>query len=954
MASGTVRRLAPLGFVICAVLAGPLSCVSHSQTHSQAKMSSVEAAATMQAAAGAATAPAVSSQPAGTPAEAPTVERQTINDMGVMVATLSNGLTVIIQENHTSPVVTVRCHVRAGGMLEGRWLGCGLSHLVEHLVAEGAEKAPGHIRQTAGASRNRLEAIGAQSNASTGLEETQYFVDVASSRTAEAIAIVADWMARPQIDVEAFQREHGVVQRELEMGRDDAERQFAYAHMANFYGTHPAGVPVIGYLDALKSVTYEDVMAYHAQMYVPQNMVFIVVGDVDTPAVMEKIRQAMAGFEAKRHPASVLPEVPHLAGVRRVVTSAPGVKDVAEQISFRSIPLIHPDLYALDVLSYVLTNGESSRLNQILKRQKKLVTSIDSSSWTPDWGAGQFNVEFRAEADKADDAERELLSELAHVCDEGISKEELAKAKQQKIADFVYSRQSVQSQGRLLASDFLSADDVTFSRQYTDRIQSVTAEEVQAAAKKYLTLGAMAITRLVPAASPQAPKVSPGTMGAGQMVRFQLDNGLTVILNSTPSVDLVAMNLASLGGVLAEDKATNGLGTIMTELSLKGAGERTAEQIADFFDRSGGAISTQCGNNSFMWEATVLKAQALEAAEILGDVVVQPTFPAEELSTLRPALLAAIGRVDEQWNSQLQRFFKEKFYTNSPYRFLTIGSADVVAKADREAVAAYHRQWIKAGTSVLSVFGNFDVPAMRRVIEERFAGMPEGKASPPVPAPRKVAAGGELYVLATPNQQAAIMIGWPGMRITDAADRDAINILDTITSGYELPGGWLHEELRGRQLVYVVHAYNWPGWAPGAFLVYAATQPDKAAEVVSTIRKLMARAVVEKYARSDIDQAINTILTAELLGNQTMRELAMQSTLDELYGFGYDYRRTLEKRLRAVTPDELHRVAQKYLSGPAVETVTTPAPQVVDAAGKHTEKAPKRIPAATESTEEKE
>ncbi len=101
----------------------------------------------------------------------------------------------------------------------------------------------------------------------------------------------------------------------------------------------------------------------------------------------------------------------------------------------------------------------------------------------------------------------------------------------------------------------------------------------------------------------------------------------------------------------------------------------------------------------------------------------------------------------------------------------------------------------------------------------------------------------------------------------------------------------------------------------------------------------MKRATTENYTQDDINQAIGTILTAEVLDNQTMRAVAQQSTLDELYGFGYDYRKTLEKRLRAMTPEDLHNVAVKYLSGAAVTTVTTPQPAVVDPEGAHTEKA---------------
>ncbi len=332
----------------------------------------------------------------------------------------------------------------------------------------------------------------------------------------------------------------------------------------------------------------------------------------------------------------------------------------------------------------------------------------------------------------------QLLTELADVADNGITADELARAKQQKVADFVYGRQSVEMQAQMLANDFMSANDVDFSRLYTDRIGEVTAAQVQAVAQKYLTPKAMAVTRMVPQSSPQAPQGKVQSTSAGQTTKLVLPNGLTVILGYVPSVDLVSMNLCTLGGVLAEDKSNNGIGQTMAELSLKGAGDRTAEDIAAFFDRSGGQISAQCANNTWMWEATVLKDQAQEAAEILADVVIKPTFPAEELSTLRPSLLASIAHIDEQWNQQMQRFFRSKFYTNSPYQMLPTGSAEVIKKLKSDDVAAFHRQWIKAGTTVLSIYGNFDLAAMQRVVEQYFAKMPEGKPVIEIPPPRKV------------------------------------------------------------------------------------------------------------------------------------------------------------------------------------------------------------------------
>ncbi|NQU75831.1 MAG: insulinase family protein, partial [Planctomycetes bacterium] len=419
------------------------------------------------------------------------VSRRTAD--GVTVATLSNGLTAIVRENHNLPVVTVQAFVRAGSLYEGQWLGCGLSHLTEHLVAKGVTRSEGHI-QSPKQSRSRLDAIGAESNAYTSQAQTVYYVNCASSRTEQAIDILADWMARPDITLADFQREHGVVQREIEMGMDEANRQMHYAHASNFYGQHPAGVPTIGYLGAVKRISYGDVLDYHSQMYVPQKMIFAVVGDVDVDQILTWLCGALAGFEETASPPHILPDVPMITGVRRVVKTSEVVKDVNERISFRSIPLVHPDLYALDVLSHVLTNGPSSRLYRLLLREKKLVTSIYSGSWTPQWGPGQFTFSFHSAADGADAAEAELLTQLQRVIDDGITAEELDKAKRQKVADYVYSQQSVESQAATLAGDYISAGDVEFSRRYTDRIQAVTAEQVQEMARKYFTFDAMVIT----------------------------------------------------------------------------------------------------------------------------------------------------------------------------------------------------------------------------------------------------------------------------------------------------------------------------------------------------------------------------------------------------------------------------------------------------------------------------
>jgi zinc protease len=860
------------------------------------------------------------------------VVRRAVAPGGTTVATLSNGLTVIVKPMRLAPVVCVRAYVRAGGLYEAEYLGCGISHLCEHLVAKGAiheGPGPGETRQT----RSVVSQIGGQSNASTSMARTQYYISAAAGKAMECIDLIAGWMASAEITEQDFRREHGVVQRELELGKDDPLRHMWYAHAADVFGTHPAAVPVIGYAEPLGKLTLHDVRNYHRRMYVPGNMVFVIVGDVDVEAALRRTRKAFAGFGRGRLPDLSLPEVRPLPGVIRTAAPHAELKEVMQEMSFQTIPLLHEDLHALDVLSTILARGESSRLVAKVRREKRLVTSISCSSWTPGWGKGVFNVSFRTAAEKADDAEKAVLDELRAVAEKGVTDAELQRAKRQMVAELVHSQQSVESVSAMLATDYLATGDVSFSRNYTRRIQAVTVEQVRRAARRYLTFDRMAITRLVPAEEFAAAGAAAGSAAKHKVVTLTLPNGLRVVLNATDAVELVSMAFVARGGLLVEGRATNGIGSLMAALSTRGAGEMSAEQIAEFFAHAGGSIAGACGNNTFYWQASVLKDSFEKALGIFADVVQRPTFDEKELEILRPTHLAAIDRIHEHWSSELQDLFRAKFFAGAPYGMLPIGRREVVEAATAKQLAEHHRRHVRAGDSVLAIFGDFDAPAAAKRLRKLFAGLPPGEVKLEIPSAREVGVSGELHLLKTKKKVAGVILAAPGMKVDNLEDRFAIDVLDTIISGYQLPSGWLHTELRGKQLVYVVHAYNLMGLAPGAFVVYAAGQPEKAPEIVRIIRRNLRRAADYTPTQKEIDQAVNIILTAELLGNQSMSSLAMSAALDELYGFGHDFRARLEAHYAKVTPADVSRVARKYLGGAYVTVVTTPRPELMKETG---------------------
>ncbi len=849
---------------------------------------------------------------------------------GLTLAKLKNGLTVIVKESRILPVVDVRCYVRTGSMHEGRFMGAGISHLCEHLVAEGAEHnmGPGQTAEESRQQTDRVTQIGGQSNASTSIDTTTYYISAASSKASECIDLVSDWMIRPQITMADFQREHGVVQRELELGKNSPQRLFAEASSANTYQGHPAGVPVIGYSAPLAALTYEDVLAYHAATYVPQNMVFVVIGDVQTSQVITQIADNFAKFPAGRAVVHNLPEVPSFSGVRRAIMLNPRVDEAMEDLAFQTIPLVHNDLYALDVLSYILTEGDSSRLFTRLMHDRKLVTEITSSSYTPEWGKGVFEFSYRSAPEKAQQAEDALIEQLRLVVAKGVTKNELDRAKRQKLAELVYQQQSVGSLASMLATDFMSTANIHFTRDYVNRIQKVTPEQVHAVARKYFDFNNMVITRMAPPPEAGAEAgAATRTAARTEAQVFTLPNGLRVILQPVTSdtpVGLVSMVLVSKGGVMLEDASSNGIGNLMTEMTTKGAGKYSSQDISSFFDRVGGSIGASCGNSGFNWSASVLSDSFGGALDIFAQVVQHPTFPAGELEVIRPVVQTQIERIDAEWYTQLAKFFREDFFKDSPYQFLSLGQTDVVKSATAAQLKDYHKKHVLAGSSVLAVYGQFDVQDTRKKIEKLFGGMEPGKVRiPAYPAP-KVPPAGELRTKQTKTQLAAVIVAAPAMTVFDINDRVPLDVLDTIISGWYMPSGWLHNELRGQQLVYVVHALTTTGLAPGAFYAYAAGQPANQQKIVDTIVKDFKAASRYTPKQTEIDEAVNTILTAELLQNQSLSNMASRAAMYELLGFGYDFDRKLETLYRAVKPEDVARVGKKYLGNGYAIYVTTP------------------------------
>src|SRR4029077_19526327 len=219
----------------------------------------------------------------------------------VQLTTLENGLTIIVREDHSAPVVSVQAWSMTGSINEGKWLGAGMSHVLEHMLFKGTTtRGAGRIDQ-------EVQDAGGYMNAYTSFDRTVYHIDVPNTGAKVAIDILCDIMQNATLPADEMAKEKQVILREMDMNQDDPSRRSSRRLFETAYNRSPYRYTVIGYPDIFNDLTREDVVAYYREKYTPNNMFFVVVGDAKSAEVEEQIRKAFAGMKARPLPPSVLP-----------------------------------------------------------------------------------------------------------------------------------------------------------------------------------------------------------------------------------------------------------------------------------------------------------------------------------------------------------------------------------------------------------------------------------------------------------------------------------------------------------------------------------------------------------------------------------------------------------------------------------------------------------------------
>ena len=820
---------------------------------------------------------------------------------GVRLTTLENGLNIIVREDHSAPVVSVQAWAMAGSIHEGRWLGAGLSHVLEHMLFKGTTTRPGsRIDQ-------EVQEAGGYMNAYTSFDRTVYHIDVPNTGAEKAIDILCDIMQHATLPPDELAKEMDVIRREMDMCHDDPGRRASRRLFETAYTQSPYRFTIIGYPDIFNEVKPEDIRNYYTEKYATNNIFYVVAGDVQNDAVIAQIKAAYANTKARAMSPVVLPLEPRQTAAREIIEESP-VELGQVHFAWHIPELRHADVPVLDVLAVLLGSGRSSRLYQQVREKQGVVHHVDAWTYSPGL-PGLFGVSSVVDGDQFTAANAAVLAEIEKVQRHSVTTEELGKAIKQFISATLSARKTMEGQAQNLGGNWLAAHDLNFSERYLAAVQNVTTEAVQRVARQYLTPENRTLYALLPTgATPQTPPdVEAGT--AHPIRKIALPNGLTLLVKEDHRLPFVEFRATFRGGVLAENATNNGTTMLLAKLMLKGTATRNAEQIATEIESVGGSLDGYGGNNSFGVNAEVLSEDFATGLELLADVILHPVFPADELEREKEIQIAGIRSRRDELLKSASLAMRRALFGETGYGLDSLGSEATVAKIAVNDLQAFHQNLAVPNNCVLAIFGDVQTDAVQAAVEKAFAGWQTGPGLP-------LATAGTFSPLShrveefRDKKQAVLVIGFPGTAM-DADDKYALDLLQECCSDL---GSRLFLRIREQLgLAYYVGAQNFTGLVPGYFAFYTGTEPAKVAQVEAELLKEAELLRTGGVTAEELKRAKAKIIGQKKIARADLGNLASTTALDELYGLGWQRSEMDDAKYESVTVEETRAVAQKYL-----------------------------------------
>lgn len=830
------------------------------------------------------------------------------------VETLPNGLTLILQPEPTNPVISTQIWVETGSMHEDQHLGSGISHFLEHMVFKGTRDFD------AGELAATVQSAGGHWNAYTSFDRTVYYIDGPADSLDMFLKCLTGLVFFPVLPESEFEKEKDIIRREIDMGLDDPDNVASRLLFSTAFQRDPRRHPVIGHRHLFDQIQYRDLTTYHRTRYTTDRCFVVISGDFDSQQARESLitltRECQPGCGKEPLLAADPPQVaPRFA---RDTFAIPASKIT---LAWKIPSIDHPDSLALDILATLLGRGRSARLYRRIREEKKLALEISAFSWSSPAREGLFAINAEAEPLIVNDLVDAVMHELADLQSSDLG-DEIEKAKRQIITSQFRSLTTASGRAADLASNWLEARDLDFTRRQIQAIQLITEADIRRAATR-LTRERLIHTELDPLNAPSPSQATSTHRIKAAATTHTLPNGLRIALLPDHRVPLIHIHAAVRAGLPSETTANNGINQLLASTLPKGTTTRDAASIAFSLESLGASVSAHAGNNALMIQAGGLAHDAAEIIELFADVMLNPSLNDEAIAPEKASQLTALEEAQQDPLHAGFRTLRAAAFNSTSYGLEPLGSHESLATLSRNSLTHHHARHFNAANTCMAITGDFDPARMIDLITEKFFSLPSGEIWTP---PDTITTQGADLTHHLPKKQAVITIGFHGASAT-SPERRALAMIHEYAS--DMAGPLFTHIRENLGLAYQVGASQFHGYDSGLFTFYVATSPEQASlariELIKEIEKIAHKGIPD----AAFERVRSTLISSLAIQQQSLARTSQNAALNLLFGLPIDEDQRTIDAYRQMTTKMISETANQIFSQTA--TISTVMPTHAEA-----------------------
>ncbi|AQT70238.1 Protease 3 precursor [Anaerohalosphaera lusitana] len=610
-------------------------------------------------------------------------------------AQLDNGLDIITLEDFSTPIVAVKVWYKVGSKDEDPQRQ-GFAHMFEHMMFKGTEYVSPRDHF------DLIQKVGGTTNAYTSFDVTVYEETLPANQLELALWLEAERMAFLNINQEHVDTERQVVEEELRMGENKPYGNVFKKQFAGVFEQTPYSWTPIGKIGHLRASSVQEMRDFWKKYYIPNNATLVIAGAVKHEEARKLAEQYFGWIPKYEDPKPAEYEKPEQDEPKVVVIDDENAPAARLDILWRTVPIGDDDEVVLDLLGEILGGGKSSRLYRELVAEKQLAVSASASTYNLEFDGVFFTRTMQAPEADAEQIRQIIRKHIDRVAEEGVSAEELEKAKNQLLKYLVTTSLTVESKAEMLGSAAVRRGDVSKVNTILEDVKAVTAEDIQRAAGEYLAeekanvfiieknakgaaankddeSGGVTAPREETAPAPgrpgtERPEDWPMEAPVADAKAFEfepsytsetLDNGLQVIVVQNHEVPFVTARLGMLAGAWTEDKP--GTASMAMQMLTKGTVEHSEAELAEILETNAISLAGSANLDTSSIDFSCVAEKVELATELMAEVTKQPTFPAEEFDKLKKQVLTGLQIKSQNPDYLANRELKRRLFGEHPY-----------------------------------------------------------------------------------------------------------------------------------------------------------------------------------------------------------------------------------------------------------------------------------------------